>query len=1725
MATYNLPNSPTFEAQVDSTDDLATLGTDAASGIELGNGTDSIYIGAGGQTAVAGLGGSAGADTFVIGTDGQADMAVVADSAADQAYDTEIVGGSGLNTLKIVGGATTEAPVELSNFYELKNITNISVDSASTVLVANDKQNYNITAGDGSDTFDLTHSGSGTTLTAGNGDDTVWVGATGQAINLGSGTNTVIVPGQEFVSTTFEGGSNHRFDLSHAVINGGSGDANTLIIADSFSSPPVLNSDVSAGSPNPDSVMGPGVVGFATVQFATVSDGVYDINDTSNAHLVTNTTDMNTGQKGLTVDGTTYGGHVIVLEQTNQSYIGNTGNGGEAAAANVVILDGTLNNLGFGDGGIASGVTLDGGVDSSGSTLVLDQTGTYIFGTQVKDFEYVNVEGGSTNLKLNALSNDASANGGYDVTVNGGDGGAVLDHLVGGAGNNVFNIVGGYDTPLVFEAGSLINGGANTATGPGLLGETLQIGTYATGDFIDLSQATLSNLDYVNIYGGNALTLTSDQIIALDADAVARGQNPDTVFTEVNASCEPATLFVDVGATTTDLNVANLHLAKFEGPAATGEVVILDNNLGDTIYAGPGNETIVLGAGNDWVNAGSGNDTLVAGADSGSQSVLIGGNDGANDTFLFGTAESTFVTSDTVVAPTSGIGIVEVTSAATVDFTNATFLGFGASETVQIDSEATAIFTLPQLAALTAEGVHFTSDPGTLEILATSSGTNQVTVADLGGFTDQVVVDATSFSDNTSAPVIIDVSALSNPTTVEAESNSAFWSGYYEIKGGADTTVVFDNPGGTSLSPFDLAIGNGGNYTLHVVTDTDFSTGTASLITGAADSVTIAIDQGATATFDATQISGENAGAVLFNDTVDPTANAHLVIQDGLATFTQESITIDQNSWVGGANNPYNLDETINVQFSGSGPVVVDLTDGATNSGQTEFNDDLTVTLAVGSGDATGGVTVWAGIGPESLTGGVGNDSFVFSIADSSTGAVAIDDTLNGGLGTNTIDVGAASGAGVYDDFTGSTISAIQIENINAGDTGVFWSTQVDATVANVSGTFVIDVNETDGVFSLINNPISNVGVLANLTLNLYSGSVTLYDDMQETNTIYAGTGPETIYDGAFAESIYAGPGTDTIYVRDGGAGIASLYGSEASGSSVTFDFLYNGDTSATPTHTWKVAEASTTFFVDAGTIQGGHTAANGAVADLYIDSNTDLTHATIGGLSAITVDATVSGSAVAFTDTQLLAFGLGSATQLINEDSSANLVIAHGAGDFSSVTETAETLDLKNPGWTGSVTLDAPVAGEHIDASGLGGAGTAYTGWNGGTGVYIYGAAGDTITGSGNNGDYILGGGVGTHIIISSDNDTLRGGGGNGNIIEFTAAATDGNNDVIRGGGGSNEVMQIDGHTVFDNTGVFATIKSVTEVNFDNATPSSSYSTEWSYSQVLHDQLSIATPLKITDHGGTNDTVTFQVDGTGNVDLSKLDTSGFTANIGSGGSATVYVDETNTTSVTVVGSNNGVNTSTGTQAGDNIHVAGLGDTVVFGTGANQATFGLDNNANDVRFNFSALNNGSATNAQSLGAMGNLVTGLHNSESGVVTNNGYVDIAGYNLASNAVNATPVSGAALDGANGFSKYGVIEDSFTVTPGSAFLASGKISGSGVQTAAINIEGHFTDASHAVEKGFITAADGAGDVALFYVNTTGQGTNGAVLPTDIHLVGVMENAITAGHADITASFFHLH
>ncbi|MBZ9557601.1 hypothetical protein KGQ96_05945 [Halomonas coralii] len=185
----------------------------------------------------------------------------------------------------------------------------------------------------------------------------------------------------------------------------------------------------------------------------------------------------------------------------------------------------------------------------------------------------------------------------------------------------------------------------------------------------------------------------------------------------------------------------------------------------------------------------------------------------------------------------------------------------------------------------------------------------------------------------------------------------------------------------------------------------------------------------------------------------------------------------------------------------------------------------------------TGNDTLSGSSGNDSLFGDAGDDLFVFP----GSNTFSADDTIDGGDGTDTLDISGAQGTV---DFTATTLTHVEIVKVTGSSMTRF--NAVDATVAagetltvdasGMTATFTWDgYSETDGQFHLIGGDVNDTlyGGDGNDTLSGAEGRDFLYGDDGD-DVLYGNAGNDGLSGGDGNDTIWGGTGNDTFIASDG---------------------------------------------------------------------------------------------------------------------------------------------------------------------------------------------------------------------------------------------------------------------------------------------------------------------------------------------------------------------------------------------------------------------------------------------------------------------------------------------------------------------------------------------------------------------------------------------------------------
>lgn len=203
--------------------------------------------------------------------------------------------------------------------------------------------------------------------------------------------------------------------------------------------------------------------------------------------------------------------------------------------------------------------------------------------------------------------------------------------------------------------------------------------------------------------------------------------------------------------------------------------------------------------------------------------------------------------------------------------------------------------------------------------------------------------------------------------------------------------------------------------------------------------------------------------------------------QTAATSGTTDSLTVTLNNAGNMTNNgtltitsgTTNGVETVNINATGSN-VLNQFTQGTGNtmttvniagSGSLMINMALDNSVTtINAADNTGGVNVGAGNGIVTATGGSGNDTFVFGANYANT------DTINGGLGTNTLSITTAVSAPTTNQTNVSNIQALTISDAHT-----------QATVASRFGTIStinLPMGSNAGSFTVASGTTVNLGAM-----------------------------------------------------------------------------------------------------------------------------------------------------------------------------------------------------------------------------------------------------------------------------------------------------------------------------------------------------------------------------------------------------------------------------------------------------------------------------------------------------------------------------------------------------------------------------------------------------------------------------------------------------------------------
>lgn len=584
---------------------------------------------------------------------------------------------------------------------------------------------------------------------------------------------------------------------------------------------------------------------------------------------------------------------------------------------------------------------------------------------------------------------------------------------------------------------------------------------------------TLSNAVDSNLYGGKG----SDTLIiqATNTRTNVRGDDDvDTITLANNSNFANVTINGNAGNDSITVSaISSFSTSSIKGGSGNDNITGTNSAVGFTATGEIGDDTLVGGTANDNLTGGAGADTLTGGAGA---DTLVGGN---SDDFFVYNATGQVAVGETIQGG-GGTGqingdTIQVTTA-DQDFTNlgtTTILTANSIENLRIDGTTTATFVGRQL---TGQAISVNDNgTGNAGLAVNIQG---ATAVNLSTLTFTAKGAGTAFSDGNDSITL----------TSSADIN---------------TTVT-----GTTIA--DNFIGNNGNDTLVGGAGNDTFSGAAGIdsLNGGANDDTFTYTTAALLAADTTN-GGTNTDTI----SMVTAANANTMTD---ARFDNKT-NLERLALTGTGSQDVTLSTEADLAFTGGITITTDAT-------ATSFDLD-------GSGFDTAIVSSATG-NVDTMTGGIGTDSFIAGGgADIITGNAGTD-TLTGGSGaddflfTNIVNAANAVEADVITDFNVTEVDEIEglsignldnqtiVDDLELAGNGAGAGVVADDAVVTASGTFdglgdfdLATVAATTNVVNFSNNYTSDTqfrdavrtGLTASGAFEANSAILATYDNGVDT--------------------------------------------------------------------------------------------------------------------------------------------------------------------------------------------------------------------------------------------------------------------------------------------------------------------------------------------------------------------------------------------------------------------------------------------------------------------------------------------------------------------------------------------------------------------------------------------------------------------------------------------------
>ncbi|MCD6035796.1 MAG: putative rane anchored cell surface hemagglutinin, partial [Rickettsiales bacterium] len=1324
--TYGTTNWNTTGSGSADTFSFTLANFSASDTIDGGNGTDTLDITDGGTFNIGTLGTNltsvenlsvGAASTITYGTtnfnttgSGSADTFTF--TLANFSASDTIDGGVGTDTLNISDGGTFNIGTLGTN---LTSVENLTVGAASDITFGTGNWNTTGSGGDDIFSFALANFTSADTIAGGLGTDTLAISDGGTfnidtlaanvtgVENLTVGAASTITYGATNWNTTGSGSADtFSFTLTNFgasdtiagglgtdilnISDGGTFDIGTLAVNVTA----VENLTVGAAS----------TITYGTANFSTTGSSSTD----TFSFALTNFSASDTIAGGLGTDtlnisdGGTFN---IGTLGANLSSIENLTVG---AASDITYGTTNFNTTGSSSADIFSftraNFTSADTIDGSGGTdtLTISDGGTFNIGTLAAKVSAVE------NLTVGAASTITYGTTNWSTT--------------GSGSADTFSF-----TRANFTSADTIDGSGGTDTLTISDGGTFDIGTLATNvtSVENLTVGAASTITYgtanFNTTGsGSADTFTFALADFSASDTIAGGLGTDILNISDGGTFNIGTLGASLtsienltvgAASTITYGTANFSTTG-SGSDDTFSFALTNFSASDTIAGGLGTDTLNISDGGTF-NIG----TLAANV-SAVENLTVG----AASTITYGTANWN----------TTGSGSADTFSFTRANFTSAdTIDGSGGTDTLTISDGGT--FNIGTLgASLTSienltVGAASTITYGTANFSTTGSGSADTFTFALADFSASDTIagglgtDILNISDGGTFDIgtlAANVTAVEN-LTVGAASTITYGTTNWNTTGsGSADTFSFTL---TNFSASDTIAGGSGSDTLNISDGGTFNIGTLgasltsveNLTVGAASTITYGTTNFNTTgsssadTFSFTRANFTSA------DTIDGSGGTDtLTISDG-GTFNigtlGASLTSIENLTVGAAStitygtaNWNTTGSGSNDTFSfaaanfssadtidgGNGTDTLSISDGGTINLATLFAGGNLTSIEAFSVGAASDITV--GTTNMSITGSSSNDTFRFAATDLSSA-----DTLDGGLGTDTLAVSGAEAIDVSNVTGIENITFDSVVDITLGSTNFnLTSSGSDDTfryaLANFSSADTINgglgtdtLAITDGGTFNIGTLAANVSAVENLTVGTASDITFGTANWNTTGSSENDTFRFAAANLTSADTLDGGLGTDTLVVTTSGtiniSNVTAIENITFNGATdITLSTTNFNLTGSTSNDIFRYALAS---FSASDTIDGG----NGTDTLVITDGGTfDI--GTLGANLTSVENLTVGAAADITFGTGNFATTGSSSNDIFNFDAanltSADTVNGNGGTDTLAVTGTG-TIDIRN--------------------------------------------------------------------------------------------------------------------------------------------------------------------------------------------------------------------------------------------------------------------------------------------------------------------------------------------------------------------------------------------------------------------------------------------------------------